>query len=163
VSGYAATNGAAYERSMGRWSRKLAEAMLDALALTPGLAVLDAGCGTGALSDALAVRDPSARITGIDISPAFLEAARARVPSGDFRQGDLTALALPDATFDAALSLLVLQFVPAIGSVPDQQVADHRQPQHTGDDRLVRVVLPPEVSHEGTSQGEVSDGGGPTQ
>jgi hypothetical protein len=32
VSGYAATNGAAYERSMGRWSRKLADAMLDALA-----------------------------------------------------------------------------------------------------------------------------------
>jgi len=33
---------------MGRWSRKLADAMLDVLALPPGLAVLDAGCGTGA-------------------------------------------------------------------------------------------------------------------
>jgi len=104
VSGYAATNGAAYERSMGRWSRKLADAMLDALALPRSLSVLDAGCGTGALADALAVRDPAARITGIDISPAFLEAARARVPCGDFRQGDLTALDLPDAAFDAALS-----------------------------------------------------------
>jgi len=97
---------------MGRWSRKLADAMLDALALPRSLSVLDAGCGTGALADALAVRDPAARITGIDISPAFLEAARARVPCGDFRQGDLTALDLPDAAFDAALSLLVLQFVP---------------------------------------------------
>ncbi|MCA3301801.1 MAG: hypothetical protein ING00_06500 [Roseomonas sp.] len=48
MSGYAATNGAAYERSVGRWSRKLADAMLEALALPPGLAVLDAGCGTGA-------------------------------------------------------------------------------------------------------------------
>jgi hypothetical protein len=27
MSGYAATNGAAYERSMGRWSRKLADAL----------------------------------------------------------------------------------------------------------------------------------------
>ena len=112
MSGYAATNGAAYERSMGRWSRKLADAMLDALALPRGSAVLDAGCGTGALADALAARDTAARITGIDISPAFLEAARARVPGADFRPGDLTALDLPDAAFDAALSLLVLQFVP---------------------------------------------------
>jgi trans-aconitate methyltransferase len=112
VSGYAATNGAAYERSMGRWSRKLADPMLDALALPRGSAVLDAGCGTGALADALAARDTAARITGIDISPAFLEAARARVPHADFRPGDLTALDLPDAAFDAALSLLVLQFVP---------------------------------------------------
>ena len=112
MSGYAATNGAAYERSMGRWSRKLADAMLDALALPRGMAVLDAGCGTGALADALAQRDRAARITGIDISPAFLEAARARVPGGDFRQGDLCALDLPDGVFDAALSLLVLQFVP---------------------------------------------------
>lgn len=112
MSGYAATNGAAYERSMGRWSRKLADVMLDALALPGGMAVLDAGCGTGALADTLAARDPTARITGIDISPAFLDAARARVPGGDFRQGDLCALDLPDGVFDAALSLLVLQFVP---------------------------------------------------
>jgi trans-aconitate methyltransferase len=112
VSGYAATNGAAYERSMGRWSRKLADAMVDALPLPEGAAMLDAGCGTGALADALRQRDASARITGIDISPAFLEAARARVPDADFRPGDLTALDLPDAAFDAVLSLLVLQFVP---------------------------------------------------
>lgn len=112
MSGYAATNGAAYERSMGRWSRKLADVMLDALALPHGIVVLDAGCGTGALADALAARDPSARITGIDISPAFLDVARARVPSGDFRQGDLCALDLPDGVLDAALSLLVLQFIP---------------------------------------------------
>ena len=97
MSGYAATNGAAYERSMGRWSRKLADPMLDALALPRGSAVLDAGCGTGAMADALAARDP---------------AARARVPGAEFRQGDLCALDLPDGIFDAALSLLVLQFVP---------------------------------------------------
>ena len=120
MSGYAATNGAAYERSMGRWSRKLADAMLDALALPRGLAVLDAGCGTGALADALATHDPSARITGVDISPAFLDAARARVPGGDFRQGDLCALDLADGVFDAALSLLVLQFVPDRAKAVDE-------------------------------------------
>lgn len=112
MSSYVATDATAYERSMGRWSRLLADAFLDAVPLPAGAAVLDAGCGTGALSEALAGRDPGARITGVDLSEAFLAAARARVPGGTFRQGDLTRLADADASFDAALSLLVLQFVP---------------------------------------------------
>jgi SAM-dependent methyltransferase len=99
VSGYVATDGAAYERSMGRWSRRLAEPFLDALALPRGAAVLDA-------------RDAAARITGVDISAAFVGAARTRVPGATFRTGDITALPDADAAYDAALSLLVLQFVP---------------------------------------------------
>lgn len=112
MSGYVATDAAAYERSMGRWSRRLAEAFLDALPLPKGAAVLDAGCGTGALSAALAARDPAARITGVDLSEAFLDAARAGVPGGRFRRGDLTRLEEADGAYDATLSLLVLQFVP---------------------------------------------------
>lgn len=112
MAGYVATRPDAYEQSMGRWSRRLAGAMLDALDLPRGAAVLDAGCGTGALAEAIAGRDPAARITGIDLSEAFLAEARRRVPAGDFRTGDLTRLDLPDHAFDAVLSLLVLQFVP---------------------------------------------------
>jgi trans-aconitate methyltransferase len=112
VSGYVATDGQAYERSMGRWSRRLAEPFLDAVALPRGAAVLDAGCGTGALAEALAARDPAARITGVDISDAFLVAARARVPAARFRTADIARLPDADGAFDAALSLLVLQFVP---------------------------------------------------
>jgi trans-aconitate methyltransferase len=112
VTGFVATDAEAYERSMGRWSRRLAEPFLDALALPPGVAVLDAGCGTGALAAALAARDPSARITGLDLSAAFVAAAVARVPGAAFRTGDITTLPDADAAYDAALSLLVLQFVP---------------------------------------------------
>jgi SAM-dependent methyltransferase len=112
MSGYVATDGGAYERSMGRWSRRLAEPFLDTLALPRGATVLDAGCGTGALAEAIAARDATARITGLDISEAFVATARARVPGAAFRTGDITALPDPDATYDAALSLLVLQFVP---------------------------------------------------
>lgn len=111
MSGYVATDAAAYERSMGRWSRMLAEPFLDALALPAGAAVLDAGCGTGALAEALAARDPAARITGTDLSEHYLAAARARVPAAAFRQGDIARLPDRDGSFDAALSLLVLQFV----------------------------------------------------
>lgn len=112
MAAYVATDGDAYERSMGRWSRKLAEAFLDACALPPGAAVLDAGCGTGALAAAIAGRDPGARITGVDLGEAFVRAAQARVPGGVFRVGDVTRLQDADAAFDATLSLLVLQFVP---------------------------------------------------
>jgi trans-aconitate methyltransferase len=111
VSGYVATLPEAYERSMGRWSRLLAARLLDVLDLPRGAAVLDAGCGTGALAEAVAARDPSARITGVDVSEPFLAAARARVPGATFRHGDLVRLAEPDAAHDAAICLLVLQFV----------------------------------------------------
>ncbi len=112
MSTYVATDAAAYERSMGRWSRMLAEPFLGACAIARGAAVLDAGCGTGALAEALAARDPTARITGVDVSAPFVAAARARVPGARFTTGDITALEDADGVFDAALSLLVLQFVP---------------------------------------------------
>lgn len=111
MSGYVATQPDAYERSMGRWSRLLAARVVEALDLPRGGAILDAGCGTGALAEAVAARDPTARITGVDVSEPFLAAARARLPGATFRHGDLTRLADSDAAYDAAVSLLVLQFV----------------------------------------------------
>ena len=43
-----------------------------------GLRVLDAGCGTGAMSAALAER--GATVVGVDISPALIDIARRRMP-----------------------------------------------------------------------------------
>jgi SAM-dependent methyltransferase len=45
------------------------------LELTPGMSVLDLGCGHGALANALAAR--GCRVTGLDSSAVFLERARA--------------------------------------------------------------------------------------
>ncbi len=42
--------GTGYERYIGRWSRPVAAAFLDWLALPRGLAWLDVGCGTGELA-----------------------------------------------------------------------------------------------------------------
>lgn len=109
---YVATDAAAYERSMGRWSRLLAEPFLDAVALASGLRVLDAGCGTGALSAAILARDPAARVTGVEIGQAYVEAARAALPQARFERGDVLSLPLPTGSQDAALALLVLAFVP---------------------------------------------------
>jgi SAM-dependent methyltransferase len=109
---YVATDAAAYELSMGRWSRRLAEPFLAALALPEGLRVLDAGCGTGALSAAILARDPTAKVTGVDLGQAYVEAARVAMPQARFERGDIASLPLPTGSQDATLALLVLAFVP---------------------------------------------------
>src|SRR5437773_11727718 len=48
-----------------------------------GLAVLDAGCGTGYLSRKL--RDRGARVTGVDFAERMIAIARADHPDIDFR------------------------------------------------------------------------------
>lgn len=44
-----------------------------------GLRVLDAGCGAGQMTQALAAR--GAEVTGVDISPALIDIARKRMPA----------------------------------------------------------------------------------
>lgn len=104
----------AYERYMGRWSRRVAPRFVDWSAAAPGLRWIDVGCGTGALTAAvLGACDPS-QVTGIDSAPVFLDAARAHVvdPRASFREGDALALPEADDSFDVAISGLVLNFVP---------------------------------------------------
>ncbi len=75
--------------------------------------VADLGCGTGALSAALAAH--VARVIGVDQSAAMLKAARARTAGHaniDLRRGGLEALPIEDATCDAALLVLALSYVP---------------------------------------------------
>jgi demethylmenaquinone methyltransferase / 2-methoxy-6-polyprenyl-1,4-benzoquinol methylase len=68
----------------------------------PGDRVLDACCGTGDL--AIAARAArAASIVGLDFSAAMLERARRKAPDIVFIEGDVLALPLHDATFDAAV------------------------------------------------------------
>lgn len=120
----------AYERSTGRWSRRLASLFVDFAAFGKVDSILDVGCGTGSLTFALAKALPSARITGLDSSQAYVAYASSRTPSDGllaFEQGDATALPYRDGSFDAAVSLLALNFVP------DAKRADRE---------LVRVTRP---------------------
>ena len=98
---------------MGRWSRRLGDAFVVFAGVRPGDVVLDAGCGTGALAAAvLAVR--TTRVIGIDRSDVYVQAARQRTddPRASFEQGDVESLPFSDGTFDRAVSILVLNFVP---------------------------------------------------
>ena len=107
-------SGAAYEPYVGRWSRLVARAFLAWLSVPPGGRWLDVGCGTGALSQTILDVAEPARVTGIDSSDGYVAYARARVPDArvQFRTGDAQALPEPSGAYDAAVSGLVLNFVP---------------------------------------------------
>ncbi|MGH6880400.1 class I SAM-dependent methyltransferase [Hypericibacter sp.] len=112
ASTYTAIDPNAYERLMGRWSRRLAEAFLDHVSLEPDEKMLDVGCGTGSLTTALAERLEPRSVTGIDIAFPFVQfAAQQRSDRLRFLVGDACALPFAEASFDRTLSLLALNFV----------------------------------------------------
>jgi SAM-dependent methyltransferase len=105
----------AYERYIGRWSEPVAAEFVAWLDLADGLRWLDVGCGTGALSRAIAASAAPAGVHGIDRSDGFVELARERARPGDgqgFSTGDALDLPIDDATFDVAVSGLVVNFLP---------------------------------------------------
>jgi SAM-dependent methyltransferase len=106
--------GAGYERYVGRWSRLVAAPFLDWLAVAAGKTWLDVGCGTGALCQRILDSVAPAKVVGIDSSEGFVAHARAHVtdPRAAFRVGDARALPVGDGESDAAVSGLVLNFVP---------------------------------------------------
>ena len=87
--------------------------------------VLDVGSGTGNLTRAVAERWPGCEVVGVDPAPGV---RRGRPSPGRrrggarvrFELGEADALPLDDASVDAALALLVLNFVPD----PDRAMAE---------------------------------------
>lgn len=67
----------------------------------PVPSVLDVGCGTGMLSERLLSAFPSCRLTGVDLSPAMVERARARLAGrAEVREADAERLPFHDGAFD---------------------------------------------------------------
>src|SRR5512139_1195139 len=71
--------GAAYEAYVGRWSRAVARELLRWLALPPGSAWLDVGCGSGTLVQEILARAAPREVLGVDRSEGFVAHARVRV------------------------------------------------------------------------------------
>ena len=104
----------AYERYVGRWSRRIAPEFAAWLAVPPGGRWLDVGCGTGAFTEAILGSANPGSVVGVDPSSSFIEHARSKVDDSraSFTVGDAMKLDLPDSSFDAAAAALVLNFVP---------------------------------------------------
>lgn len=104
--------GDAYERYMGRWSRRVAEAFVAWLGCEPGARWLDVGCGTGALTATVVDRCRPRTVVGLERSAGFAAAARTAVPAATgFAVADAGELPVRDAVFDVAVSGLMLNFL----------------------------------------------------
>lgn len=81
----------------------------------PGLRVADIGTGTGVL--ALELARLGLHVIGVDRSRRMLDAARAKLAAEglahvELREGDAHRLPIDDASVDAALAHMVLQYLP---------------------------------------------------
>ncbi len=96
-------DGGAYDRVSEPMERMGLE-VLGRLPLRGDETVLDAGCGSGRITEALVERLPRGRVIAVDGSASMIEAARERLgDSADLRVADLVGLELGE-TVDAVLS-----------------------------------------------------------
>jgi trans-aconitate 2-methyltransferase len=95
-----------------RWGREV----LDRLPLAGDERVLDAGCGTGRVTELLAARLPRGRVVALDGSSSMIEAAEGRLaPYGDRIEYVVADLGLPlplAEPVDAILSTATFHWVP---------------------------------------------------
>ncbi len=91
-----------------------------ALAATTGERILDVGCGPGFYcAELLEEVGPDGSIIGLDSSPQMLALAARRCAGHDqveFREADATSLPVEDASFDGAVCVQVLEYVPEVAA-----------------------------------------------
>jgi len=90
----------------------------EAIAARPGEHILDVGCGPGFyLAELVDAVGQAGSLVGVDSSASMLSIAARRCQGHDnvtFREGTATALPVDDASFDAAFSVQVLEYVPDV-------------------------------------------------
>jgi len=165
-----------YDRFMGRYTRTLAPALVNAAEVGERMRVVDVGCGPGGLTRVLADAVGEPNVAAIDPAPQFVAACRVRHPAADVRQGVAEELPWPDDAFDAALSCLVIAFM----TDPDQGVREMARVTRPGGTvaacmwdipgggmtmlatfwnavREVRPDAPGERRRPGVAQGDIAD------
>ena len=101
----------AYEQHVGRYCPQLAATFCEFTGIEPGMRVLDVGCGPGALTETLARRLGAASVSAAEPSEPFAKACRSRVPGVEVIVAGAEVMPFADASFDATLSQLVVNFL----------------------------------------------------
>ena len=119
--------GASYEPYMGRWSRLIAREFVTWLSGPATGSWVEVGCGTGALTTALAEMAVPAVVLATDRSIPYVHFAREHVRVGPVQlvASEGSRLPVRSGTADAVVSGLVLNFlpVPAVGVAEMVRVA----------------------------------------
>ena len=105
-------DGTTYDRISGAMEA-MALPVLDRLPLRGDETVVDAGCGSGRVTEALLARLPRGRVVAVDASADMLDVARRRLgddPRASFVHADLVELDLPEPA-DAILSTATFHWV----------------------------------------------------
>ena len=103
-----------YDRRWSTYIQAGVRGTLARLGARPAGAVLDVGCGTGALLAALAQSEPplGVRLAGLDPSPEMLAVARGKLaPAVELRVGWAEEIPYGDATFDVVVSCSVFHYL----------------------------------------------------
>lgn len=105
-------DGRSYDR-ISDFMEALGREVVDRLALRGDETVLDAGCGTGRVTQLLVERLPEGHVIGVDGSADMVRVAQERLPAGvELRVQDLLALDLgPGRTVDAILSTATFHWI----------------------------------------------------
>jgi trans-aconitate 2-methyltransferase len=104
-------DGATYDRISTPLERN-GLSVLDRLQLRGDETVLDAGCGSGRVTQALIERLPDGHVIGLDGSPGMIEAARARLgEEAELIVCDLLDLDIGDRWVDAVFSTAVFHWI----------------------------------------------------
>ncbi|QES58288.1 SAM-dependent methyltransferase [Streptomyces venezuelae] len=116
--------GERYEEVFGRVPGQLAALDWLIARLPSGARVLDVGSGTGRPTAEALVRAGCA-VTGIDVSAAMVELARARVPQARFEQADVRTYTPGRAGFDAVCSFfpLLVMDQPEVAAALDRMAS----------------------------------------
>ncbi len=102
-------DGQSYDRISGPMEA-LGREVLARLELRGDELVLDAGCGSGRITEALLARLPRGQVIAVDGSASMVAAARRRLPGVDVRQADLLELEL-EQPVDAILSTATFHWI----------------------------------------------------
>ena len=106
--------------------RESGAALINKLGITPGMNILDLGCGDG--TTALPAARLGANVSGVDIARNLVDAGNKRIREEGLtnitiREGDATNLeALADETFDLVVSIFGAMFAPKPFDVAKEMV-----------------------------------------
>ena len=117
----------------------LYESVLARTELVEATSILDVGCGPGLAAQVFSKK--SGRVAGVDATAPFVEIARRRVPSGDFRITDMESLSHADGSFDAVTGFNAFQYAAS----PGNALREARRVAKTGGVIIVAVWGLPET------------------